>query len=257
MTCVWLLCALECFWLCCATGVVPGPPSGIRSTTVPAFLPRRGGQQQQQQQTGYASNLLPPPGAFNAGLMNGDPLTQPPPIPAPSAPAVSRQLSALPTFGGGMATAMDWRASVSVEERINLRAKLRAAYSRHCPSYESLLDTVCAIEEELLFACATARIDYMKSGIDWDSRIQIKRQQLRGGAVAGSTQSNTEQNGHATDATTTSRKRSAAAEDSYSNPNADLLPNASIHLPSVDALVQQQQQHNATDNAPATKKKRT
>jgi hypothetical protein len=72
----------------------------------------------------------------------------------------------------------EWRAGVSVEERIGIRRKVREAYFRRCPTYESLLDTVTAVDEELLFACSAARIDYLKAAIDWDARIQVKRQQL-------------------------------------------------------------------------------
>lgn len=61
-----------------------------------------------------------------------------------------------------------------------LRKKLREAYSKNCTDYESLLDTVTAIDEELLFACSPSRLDYFKSAIDFDSRLKVKRQQLSG-----------------------------------------------------------------------------
>lgn len=107
---------------------------------------------------------------------------------APSGAPVpfTRQVSRLPAGGAGstLGLSSEWRAGVSVEERIGIRRKLREAYFRHCPSYEALLETVTAVDEELLFACSQSRLDYFKSGIDWDGKIQIKRQQLKGSAQA-------------------------------------------------------------------------
>lgn len=92
----------------------------------------------------------------------------------------SRQVSRLPSVGlNGAVQSGDWRALVSVEERITIRRRLREAYLRHCTSYNDLLDTATAVDEELLFACSTNRIDFFKSSIDWDTRIQIKCQQLK------------------------------------------------------------------------------
>ena len=92
----------------------------------------------------------------------------------------SRQVSRLPSVGlNGTVQSGDWRALVSVEERITIRRRLREAYLRHCTSYNDLLDTATAVDEELLFACSSNRIDFFKSSIDWDTRIQIKCQQLK------------------------------------------------------------------------------
>lgn len=118
----------------------------------------------------------------------------------------SRQVSRLPSAGGSGGAANgnnfsgDWRALVSVEERINIRRKLRESYLKHCPSYQELIDTATAVDEELLFACSTNRIDFFKSSIDWDSRIQIKCQQLKTGpagatAAAAAAASNGNANG--------------------------------------------------------------
>lgn len=72
----------------------------------------------------------------------------------------------------------DWRSNVTIEERLAQRHKIQDAYARHCPSYQQLLDTVVAVEEELIFAAAVGRLEYFKSGIDWESRLRLKKGQL-------------------------------------------------------------------------------
>jgi len=118
-------------------------------------------------------SALPPMGAFpGAPAPNATGTSSPPPF--------SRQVTRPTALGGagGAVLSSEWRALVSVEERIAIRRKVREAYFRRCPTYESLLDTVTAVDEELLFACSAARIDYFKAAIDWDARIHVKRQQL-------------------------------------------------------------------------------
>jgi hypothetical protein len=128
-----------------------------------------------------------------------------------------------------------------VEERINIRRKLREAYFKHCPTYEQLLDTVTAVDEELLFSCSNNRIDYFKSSIDWDSRIQLKRQQLKSaGAPAAAAAASSSPNGGL------SKKRSVPDDLSGSSVslleiainNSDLLPAASaaLQIPPVSQL---------------------
>ena len=68
--------------------------------------------------------------------------------------------------------------STQVEERTGVRSKLRAAYADQCKSYEELLDTVTAIEEELLHMAAPSRLDYFKAGVQFDRRVADKRKQL-------------------------------------------------------------------------------
>jgi len=79
-----------------------------------------------------------------------------------------------------MAPEQNWRAYVAIEERSAVREKIRQAYRRNCPTYDQLLETVCGIDEELIYAGSVTRIDYFKSSIDWDNRILIKNKQLRG-----------------------------------------------------------------------------
>ena len=69
-------------------------------------------------------------------------------------------------------------ASSQVEERTGVRSKLRAAYADQCKTYEELLDTVTAIEEELLHMAAPSRLDYFKAGVQFDRRVADKRKQL-------------------------------------------------------------------------------
>ena len=73
---------------------------------------------------------------------------------------------------------LEWRRFLTVEERTGVRSKLRAAYADQCKSYEELLDTVTAIEEELLHMAAPSRLDYFKAGVQFDRRVADKRKQL-------------------------------------------------------------------------------
>jgi len=72
----------------------------------------------------------------------------------------------------------DWRTQVTVEDRLNQRARIKSAYSRHTTSYTQLLSLVTCMEEELLFSAAVSRLDYFKSGLDWENRLRLKKQQL-------------------------------------------------------------------------------
>jgi hypothetical protein len=52
-------------------------------------------------------------------------------------------------------------------------------YTKRAPTYEELLVTCSAIEEELLFAAAPSRLDYFKSGVQFEKRIKEKLVQLK------------------------------------------------------------------------------
>jgi hypothetical protein len=41
---------------------------------------------------------------------------------------------------------VDWRSTVTVEDRLQQRARIKAAYEQACPTYESLLDAIEATE---------------------------------------------------------------------------------------------------------------
>ena len=110
--------------------------------------------------------------------------------PSPTAPLFSRQLTTTPSSTrpppllstpsmsiAGLSS--DWRANVSIEDRLAQRAKIFDAYSRACSeSYEQLLDVVVAVEEELVFAAAVGRMEYLRSVIDWEGRLRMKKGQL-------------------------------------------------------------------------------
>jgi len=76
---------------------------------------------------------------------------------------------------------LDWARQVTVEERKFIRDKVKAAYKRKALSYEDLLDSCSAIEEELLFGIAPSRLDYFKSGVQFEKRVAEKLVQIRSG----------------------------------------------------------------------------
>ena len=65
---------------------------------------------------------------------------------------------------------LEWRRFLTVEERTNVRAKIKAAYAAQCTSYEDLLEAAVAIEEELLHMSAPSRLDYFKASVQFDRR---------------------------------------------------------------------------------------
>jgi len=83
---------------------------------------------------------------------------------------------------GGRAAAPalpEWRTVMSSEERLGVRAKIREAYARHCDgSFEDLLETATALGEELLYQSAPGRLDYFRSGLEFDAAVGQKRAQM-------------------------------------------------------------------------------
>jgi hypothetical protein len=75
---------------------------------------------------------------------------------------------------------VDWRTFLTIEERQAVRKKIRAAYSSSCEKMSDLLHTSVAIEEELLHISAPSRLDYFKSGLEFQNRVKLKRTQLEG-----------------------------------------------------------------------------
>jgi len=104
--------------------------------------------------------------------------------PSISPPSLGRNLSLNPGLLRATSTrtpaTADWRSFITIEERQGIRAKVSEAYRKHCSSYEDLLNVASAIDEELLFAAAANRMDYFKTAIDFDNRVNIKRKQLSG-----------------------------------------------------------------------------
>ncbi|KAG7386400.1 hypothetical protein PHYPSEUDO_000329 [Phytophthora pseudosyringae] len=81
-------------------------------------------------------------------------------------------------------TMQDWRMYLTIEERQAVRSKIRDAYTSRCSSYEDLLQVACAIEEELLHISAPSRLDYFKSGFEFENRVKLKKDQLQGQLAA-------------------------------------------------------------------------
>jgi len=111
----------------------------------------------------------------------------PPPAPGLGIPGMIRSTSqprgvSISAPGGSNP---DWRSFVAIEERTHVRSQIREAYKKNCLDYNSLLAVVAAIDEELLFCGATARIDYFKTGIDWESKLALKRKLLAGPQPGG------------------------------------------------------------------------
>lgn len=75
-------------------------------------------------------------------------------------------------------SAPDWRTFLTIEDRQSVRAKIRAAFVANCKSFDDLLDTAVAIEEELLHISAPSRLDYLKNSFEYDSRVKLKRKQM-------------------------------------------------------------------------------
>jgi hypothetical protein len=82
--------------------------------------------------------------------------------------------------------AADWSRHMTVEERQFITKKIRTAYQRKAPTYEELLDACCAIEEEFVFMVAPSRLDYFKSGVQYEKRIVGKISGLRRSAATAS-----------------------------------------------------------------------
>lgn len=80
----------------------------------------------------------------------------------------------------------DWSTQMTSEERQFITKKIRTAYQRKAPTYDELLDACCAIEEEFVFMVAPSRLDYFKSGVQYEKRIVGKICCLRRSAAASS-----------------------------------------------------------------------
>jgi hypothetical protein len=79
---------------------------------------------------------------------------------------------------------VDWRTYLTVEERLAVRGRINEAYLASCTTYEQLMETVMAIEEELMYLSAPSRLDYFKSGLQFDGRVANKKKQLENAAEA-------------------------------------------------------------------------
>ena len=96
------------------------------------------------------------------------------------APLLSRQLSTGRSSAStsSLVSSADWRCSVTVEDRLQQRQKIREAYSKHCPSYGQLLEMVQAVEEETIFSLSLSRMEYRQAAVTWDAKLKVKRMQM-------------------------------------------------------------------------------
>lgn len=128
-------------------------------------------QQQQSHQQPLHFQQQPPSFAAAAGLA--------PLLPSQSfgVPIGARTVSQTRSVGP------EWRLFSGIEERTAVRLKLRGAYHEHAAGdYERLLSLVAAIDEELIFASAGSRLEYMHEALDWNKRVGLKLRHLEGGS---------------------------------------------------------------------------
>ena len=74
---------------------------------------------------------------------------------------------------------VDWTRLITIEERKGIRDRIKSAYQRKAPTYEELLDACSAIEEEFLFTSVPSKLDYFKSGVQFEKRIVEKQSAIR------------------------------------------------------------------------------
>jgi 4-hydroxyphenylpyruvate dioxygenase-like putative hemolysin len=69
---------------------------------------------------------------------------------------------------------------VSIEDRHAIRQHLADTYAKKCPTVEELVKLVSAIDEELLYTFSNSKEDYVKTGSNWEYRIEKKNKELAG-----------------------------------------------------------------------------
>jgi hypothetical protein len=80
---------------------------------------------------------------------------------------------------------VDWARQITADERRYIRDKIKAAYMKKMAnSFEDLLETCAAIEEELVFSSAPSRLDYFKSGVQFEKRVAEKRCEMKNALMA-------------------------------------------------------------------------
>lgn len=94
--------------------------------------------------------------------------------PIPSQENASNNLTSICSEQISSADPLNWSEQITVEERQFITKKIQAAYQRKTPSYESLLETCSAMEEEFVFQVAPSRLDYFKSGVQYEKKIVEK-----------------------------------------------------------------------------------
>ena len=86
----------------------------------------------------------------------------------------------------------EWVKQVTLEERCFIKEKIKVAYRKKAPTYEDLIDICSSIDEELLFVNAPSRLDYFKSGTQFEKRVSDKVAQISGIVAGGNTMEESE-----------------------------------------------------------------
>ena len=87
-------------------------------------------------------------------------------------------------------TNVDWTRVITIEERKGIRERIKSAYQKKAPTYEELLDVCSAIEEEFLFTSVPSRLDYFKSGVQFEKRVVEKQSALHSSETTDQQSSN-------------------------------------------------------------------
>ena len=80
----------------------------------------------------------------------------------------------------------DFRTHTTVEERLAVRAHIRAAFSDATltRSYEELLDVASALQEEMLFVTAQSKLEFYSQGYQFPSVVEKKCKSVLGSGGA-------------------------------------------------------------------------
>lgn len=73
-------------------------------------------------------------------------------------------------------SARDWTKLITTEDRCFIRDKIRAAYLKKIKpnNFDELLEVCCAVDEELIFSSVPSRLDYFKTGVQFERRVKEK-----------------------------------------------------------------------------------
>ena len=72
------------------------------------------------------------------------------------------------------AAAVDYRLTLSFEDRLETRQKITEAYMKHSSTREELLAICVAMGEEMIFQAAPNRLAYKKHGVLFDRQVGEK-----------------------------------------------------------------------------------
>eukprot|EP00742_Colponemidia_sp_Colp-10_P001356 GILJ01001459.1.p2 GENE.GILJ01001459.1~~GILJ01001459.1.p2 ORF type:complete len:389 (-),score=54.20 GILJ01001459.1:2207-3373(-) len=92
----------------------------------------------------------------------------------------SRSTGTSGVMGGLPKSDSNWRANLAIEERQAMRERLKSAYQKTCPDFDSLLQVVCSLEEELVSLCALNYAEYSRNASEYSSKVELRFKQLKG-----------------------------------------------------------------------------